>query len=213
MHLIDGESAYDDWAAVDGQELRAFVHDRLPEGRSVVRVDGRSGAGKSTLGARIARLFDAPLVHVDDLSWHVHPIHWADLMTEHVVDPWLDGKEIRHRPAAWIEHGRPGAIVVPSGRLLVVEGVGAGRAELDHAPGLLVWVQTDYPTAKQRGLDRDVREGRPRPEAEAFWEEWEQEERPFLAQETPWARADFAVNGTPPAGTPVGVTLVSTTRA
>ena len=34
-------------------------------------------------------------------------------------------------------------------------------------------------------------------EQEAFWHQWEAEERPFLAAERPWERADAVVDGAP----------------
>jgi hypothetical protein len=44
-----------------------------------------------------------------------------------------------------------------------------------------------------RGLARDGGD----PAQEVFWHEWEAEERPFLAVERPWERADLVIDGAP----------------
>ena len=166
---------------------------------------------RRTLADRVARLLDAPVVHVDDVSWHEHPVHWADLLVAGVLRPWLAGTDVTHRPRAWEQRGRAGAITAPAGDLLVVEGVGAGRHELDLAPGPVVWVQSDHEIARSRGIERDVAQGRSRAEAMRFWQDWERAENPFLAAQRPWDKAAFAVLGTPPADAP-GLTWVSSTR-
>jgi hypothetical protein len=69
-------------------------------------------------------------------------------------------------------------VTVPAGcPLVVVEGVGIGRRDLARFFDALVWVQTNRVLAAARGLARDA----DRPDAEAFWLEWEAAERPFLA--------------------------------
>jgi hypothetical protein len=49
-------------------------------------------------------------------------------------------------------------------------------------------VQTDRALATERGLFRDGGDT-------AFWDEWEARERPFLAAERPWERADLVLSG------------------
>lgn len=58
-------------------------------------------------------------------------------------------------------------------------------------------MQSDRDLARRRGIERDIRYGRSRPEAEAFWDEWMGAEEPFLATDRPWTRASLIVNGTP----------------
>jgi hypothetical protein len=85
--------------------------------------------------------------------------------------------------------------------VLVVEGVGAGRADLAVLADLVVWVQSDGVWARRRGLARDVELGRSYDEAEEFWEGWMRAEEPFLAADRPWSRATLIVNGTPAGAT------------
>ena len=56
--------------------------------------------------------------------------------------------------------------------MLVLEGVGAGRASLATHADAVVWVQSDRDEARERGLRRDVELGRTPEEAERFWDEW-----------------------------------------
>ena len=79
-------------------------------------------------------------------------------------------------------------------RVLVLEGVGAGRASLAAQADAVVWVQSDRDEARERGLRRDVELGRTGEEAERFWDEWMSAEEPFLARDRPWDRADLVVN-------------------
>ena len=73
----------------------------------------------------------------------------------------------------------------------MVEGVGIGRRDLAPFFDGLLWVQADRAVAWARGLARDGGGAA----QEAFWHEWEAAERPFLAAERPWERADVVVDG------------------
>jgi len=174
-----------------------------PAGRPrVVAVDGRSGAGKTTLARRLAAtVARSAIVHTDDIAWFHARFDWVALMREGVLEPVRRGEAVAYRPPPWDERSRPGAVEVPAGcELVVVEGVGAGRAELADLLDAAVWVQSDRAVARERGLARDGGdvEG---------WDEWEAEELPFLARDRPWERADVIVAGTGIA--PEGTLLVS----
>ena len=200
MRLYPEEPEAPSWEALDEVALATRIRGMLGTGeRALVLVDGRSGAGKTTFAAGVARLLDGTLVHTDYISWHHDPIDWAQLLLDEVISPWRRGEAVSFRPPGWVLKARPGAVEVPPGSLLVVEGVGAGRAELAPWAELVVWVQSDRVTARRRGIARDVEYGRSPGEAEAFWDEWMSAEEPFLAADRPWSRASLVVNGTPPA--------------
>jgi len=185
VELPDGEPDCGPWRAVAVAELYAAL------GRPrELAVDGRSGSGKSTLvDGLIATVPGAAVVHTDDVAWHHDFFDWADLLVDGVLVPWRAGRDVAYRPPPWDARGRPGAITVPSSAaLLVVEGVGAGRRAFAPYLDALIWVQTDRAVATRRGLERDGGDV-------AFWDEWEARERPFLAADRPWARADLVVNG------------------
>jgi hypothetical protein len=179
---------------VVGDLLGEVVHD--VDGRPpLLAVDGRSGSGKTTVATRIAaRVPGAAVVHTDDVAWYHAMFDWADLMAEGVLAPLRRGEPVAFRPPPWDARQRPGAVTVPAGSpLVVVEGVGIGRRDLAPFFDALVWVQADRTMAWARGLARDGGD----PAQEALWHEWEAEERPFLATERPWERAEVVVDGAP----------------
>lgn len=110
----------------------------------------------------------------------------------------MAGPLVSYRPPAWGERGRLGTIEVPAGtRWLFVEGVGAARRELAGCFDAILWVQSDFEEAKQRGLARDVEQGvnGDRDQATQFWDKWEAGELPFQNENRPWERADAVVAG------------------
>ena len=199
MRLHPQEPEARSWEPLDDVELTVRMRALLPPGEhALILVDGRSGAGKSTAAERLARLLDGALVHSDDIAWYHHPIDWAELLVDGVIAPWRCGEAVSFRPPGWVSRGRRGAVDVPARPLLVVEGVGAGRASLAACAELVVWVQSDRDEARRRGLARDVELGRSPQGAVEFWDEWMQAEEPFLAADRPWSRASLVVNGTSP---------------
>jgi hypothetical protein len=199
MQLHAEEPQARSWEALDDVELTAHVRALLPADKlALVLIDGRSGGGKSSFAGRLSQLLDSALVHSDDIAWHHDPIHWADILVDGVIAPWRRGDAIHFRPPGWVVQDRPGAVEAPPHPVLIVEGVGAGRSCLAAGAELVVWVQSDRSKARRRGIARDVGLGRSPKEAEFFWDEWMRAEEPFLANDQPWTRASFVVNGTPP---------------
>jgi hypothetical protein len=189
MRLFPGEPAFGPWRV----ETIPAVLARTRSGGStrMVAVDGRSAGGKTTCAARLAAtVLGATVVHTDDVAWYQAFFDWASLLRQGVLDPVRAGHAVAYRPPAWELRGRGGVIEVPAGcPLLIVEGVGVSRLELSGYFDLRLWVQSDRVEARRRGLERDG------PSEEAFWDEWDAEEVPFLAADRPWERADLIVAG------------------
>ncbi len=185
MDLLDGEPEFGPWRACSVADVLGL----LGPPRTLA-VDGRSGSGKSTLVARIvAAVPGAAVVHTDDIAWYHDFFDWSELMTRGVLQPLRDVGAVNFRPPEWDARGRDGAITVAPGcSLVIVEGVGIGRRDLASHFDALLWVQTDRALATERGLLRDGGDT-------AFWDEWEARERPFLAAERPWERADLVLSG------------------
>lgn len=188
------------WRAVPFSELVAELRTRCGgEARIVIAVDGRSAGGKSTLTTRLAAALGAQVVHTDDVAWWHDFFAWDDLLIGGVLEPYLAGEAVAFRPPAWQERGREGAIAIPPDCcVILVEGVGASRRSLVPYLSAAVWVQSDWPLAEARGIARDMRTERPdAAEAKLFWDDWQADERSFLAADRPWERADVVVCGTP----------------
>jgi hypothetical protein len=163
----------------------------------VLAVDGRSSSGKTTLAARVQdAVANSAVVHTDDIAWWHSRFGWADLLINGVLAPFHRGEPVSFRPPRWAEHGRQGSIQVPARcPVLIIEGVGAGRSEVTHLVGALVWVQADQRESERRSLARVGQPGGARTVVDH--REWMAEEEPFLAGERPWERADMLVAGTP----------------
>jgi hypothetical protein len=197
---LDGEPRFGPWRVRRIDDLvRGLLPDLAGTGRPprrgplLLAVDGRSGSGKTTTARRVLdRVPGAAVVHTDDVAWYHAMFDWAGLIAGGVLAPVRRGEAVAFRPPPWDARARPGAVTVPAGcPLVVVEGVGIGRRDLAAYFDGLVWVQADRATARSRGVARD---GGGAAE-EAFWDEWEAAERPFLAAERPWERADAVVDG------------------
>jgi hypothetical protein len=198
-----GEEWAGDWRPVALSELLDVALDRAdPDGRPrILAIDGRSGNGKTTLTERLLRLVPrSAVVPVDDVSWHHSMFDWSAAMVDGVLRPLHEGRAVHCRPPGWEAKGRAGWIDVPAGLdLVIIEGVGSGRFDLEPWRDGLIWVQSDYREAERRGIARDIDlgvNGDPS-ESAAFWQSWMDAEVPFLEAERPWDRAAVVVCGTP----------------
>ena len=164
-------------------------------GPRVLAVDGRSASGKTTIAQRIRDAVPgSSIVHTDDVAWWHSFFGWDGMLVSGVLEPARQGREVSFRPPAWEDRGREGSIRVPADTgLLIVEGVGASRRSLAGYLDAAIWVQSDAVEARRRGVIRDGGHER----AEAFWDQWDAEEVPFLADDRPWERATWIVCGTP----------------
>ncbi|MFT3875397.1 MAG: hypothetical protein QM708_03060 [Propioniciclava sp.] len=203
MKLLPEEPAVAVWRAILVEELWQSIRDRASD-RSplIVAVDGRGASGKSTLAARFATFVPGlVVVHTDDLAWNEPLFDWFHLLREDILAPLRRGEDVWFTPPAWPAHGRDGAIVVPaSAPVVVIEGVGAAHDSASAFLDATIWVQSDHVEAERRGIERDLACGvnGDRDETIAFWHEWWNAERAYLAEDRPWERADLIVAGTPP---------------
>ena len=196
VRLPDGEPWAGPWRRVAVTDLVADLLRTSPTADhrpAVVAVDGRSASGKSTLAAGLdAAVRHAHLVHTDDIAWWHSFFDWTELMRSGVLEPVHRGAAVDFTPPAWTERGRQGAVVVPAdARLVVVEGVGAGRHELADLVDATIWVQADQEVRMAREATRIARGD----VTAELVEEWQSEEYPFVARQRVWERADHVVAG------------------
>ena len=157
----------------------------------LVAVDGHAGSGKTTLAARLAeRLGGAPVVHTDDLATHEEPFGWTERLAGQVLAPLGRGDTARHEVYDWAARSFGGDREVPPDPVVLVEGVGTGRAALRPHLALLMWLEVDPVTARQRGLRRDGAA------LAHFWTGWSREEDAHFAQDPSRPFADLLVHQT-----------------
>jgi hypothetical protein len=190
-------------AAVVGE----LMDGRRPQRRPfVLAIDGRSSNGKTHLAERIVALVPrTAVVHTDDVAWNHSRFGWDDLVLSGVIEPLRRGEAVDYRPPAWDARGRPGSIwVAADAGLVVVEGVGAGRASLAAHVDAVIWVQSDPDVVECRSRAR-VDAG----EIDAAgYEGWMSEEVPFQARERTWERADLVVSGSATLDDPTGIVVL-----
>jgi hypothetical protein len=194
----EGEPAAGPWRVISlaelGRVLLAAAGRRT--GRPVVRaVAGRSSSGKTTLAGRLAAEVSCVVVlHTDDIAWRQAVLDWDQLLLSGVLEPARRGQPVAYRPPKWEEHGRTGAIEVPTGsRVLIVEGVGATRRTLAPVLDAAVWVQADAAVLERRNEGRIAAGETTAVDHHA----WMAEEDPFLLVDRPWERATIIVSGSP----------------
>lgn len=193
MTLGPGEPAAGPWQV---EALDDFARSLAGPAPRIIAVDGRGGSGKTVLAERLRRLLTpAAVVHSDDVAWAHSRFGWDDLMIDGILEPVRAGRGAHYRPTGWIKDGREGHLDVPAdATTLILEGVGVSRRSLVPLLDVAVWVQSDYIEARERGVRRDIAElGRTEEDGQRLWQEWEDEEVPFLIDDRPWERADVIV--------------------
>ncbi|MEU7074390.1 hypothetical protein AB0B30_35210 [Streptomyces narbonensis] len=164
---------------------------RLPPSCGPVRlvaVDGHAGSGKSTLAARLAgALGGAPVLHLDDLATHEELFAWTGRLRRQVLEPLSRGETAQYRPYDWTHRcfGEPRPL--PPAPVVLVEGVGAGRAVVRPFLAWLLWMERAPEESWIRGRHRDG------PEQTEFWDGWTLAETRHFAEDPSRAFADTLV--------------------
>lgn len=134
----------------------------LSEKRSVtVAIDGRAASGKTTLAAKLARRFDAAVVHMDDFFLRPGqrtPERLAEpggnvdreRVLAEVLLPLSRGEKVVFRPYDCQTASLKEEIALPEKRLVIVEGSYSLHPELRPFYDLAVFVTTDAKTQLER---------------------------------------------------------------
>ncbi|MGW4029858.1 uridine kinase family protein [Streptomyces sp. NPDC004838] len=161
------------------RELRALPPSCGPV--RLIAVDGHAGSGKSTFTARLAAALTAagdrtPVLHLDDLASHEEYFAWTDRMLAQVVGPLSHGERAWYAPYDWIARRFTAPRSLDPAPVVLIEGVGAGRAALRPHLARLLWMEKGAEDSWARGRRRDGAA------LSAFWDTWtEAETRHFLA--------------------------------
>ncbi|MFJ2440168.1 MULTISPECIES: uridine kinase [unclassified Streptomyces] len=133
----------------------------------LIAVDGHAGSGKSTFAARLAAaLGGTPVLRLDDLATHEELFAWTERLTECVIGPFSRGATAWYPAYDWTARrfGAPRAL--PASAVVVIEGVGAGRAALRPYLARLLWMDRGAEESWDRGRRRDG------PAQSVFWDGW-----------------------------------------
>ncbi|MGV9315232.1 uridine kinase family protein [Streptomyces sp. NPDC003691] len=149
----------------------------------LVGVDGHAGSGKSTFTARLAAVLarrvpggEVPVLHLDDLASHEAFFGWTGRLLGQVVDPLARGVTAHYEPYDWTARRFAAPRALPPAPVVLVEGVGAGRAALRPHLARLLWLERTPDESWPRGRRRDGLG------LSAFWDDWTvAETRHFLA--------------------------------
>jgi len=180
------------WAIAGDAERLAGALRSAPAragGTRVLGVDGRSGAGKSTVAAEVARLLDAPVVHLEDLygGWDGLE-HGIDLLVSAVLEPLAKDQAAYLPHYDWIKDSWDEPAPLPPPGFLVVEGVGAGARRAARYESVVAWVELPTVVRQKRAFQRDGDLYAPN------WERWARQEEEMLAREGTPERADVVVS-------------------
>lgn len=158
----------------------------------LVAVDGHAGSGKTTLAGRLSeRLGGAPVVHLDDLATHEEPFGWTGRLAAQVLGPLSRGRAAEHEVYDWTARRFASRRQIPAAPVVLLEGVGAGRAAVRPHLALTLWLEVDPEEARRRGLRRDG------PQLAHFWTGWTRAEDAHFAADPTRPYADLLVRQTP----------------
>ncbi|QDY80740.1 hypothetical protein FQU76_03990 [Streptomyces qinzhouensis] len=149
----------------------------------LIAVDGHAGSGKTTFTARLADALAptvpggaVPVLHLDDLASHEALFGWTGRLLDQVVDPLARGVTAHYEPYDWTTRRFTAPRALPAAPVVLIEGVGAGRAAVRPYLTRLLWLERTSEEAWPRGRRRDGIG------LSAFWDMWTvAETRHFLA--------------------------------
>ena len=149
----------------------------------LICIDGPAGAGKTTLAGRLhAAEPDSAVVHLDHLydGWG-DPLgeDFAQRLLDQVVEPWLAGSGPHYQRYDWEIGVFAEWVSLPYTRVLIIEGVGAGCAQVRRHASALYFLEVDPLAAWERVVARDGEH------VAAHLEQWQRKEAAhFIANRT-----------------------------
>ncbi len=127
------------------------------------------------------------MLHLDDIATHEEFFAWTERLLTEVIEPLHRGETAWYRPYDWNARDFGTARALPAAPVVVVEGVGAGRAALRPHLARLLWMELPDQEAWARGRRRDG------PQLDDFWRGWVAEERRHFTEDPSRPFADHLV--------------------
>jgi uridine kinase len=175
----------------------------------IVGIDGCGGSGKSTL-ARILENNDNSItvVEMDDFYKPSNlrsqtnntsigeDFDWKRVEKQ-VILPLIQNKVARYQKYDWNNDTLTEWCSVPTGGIVIIEGVYSTRKELSKYYDFKIWVDSPREIRLQRGIERDGIEAR------YIWErDWMPKEDRYVKEHKPYEVANLIVDGS---GTSVNI--------
>lgn len=152
----------------------------------LVAIDGCCGAGKTTLAALLAEKYQCSVFHMDEFFLRPEqrtPERLAqpggnvdyERFREEVLTPLTEGREVMYRPYDCRRQALKEAVVVPAGRLAVIEGTYSLHPYFEEPYDLQIFLSVSPELQRQRILMR------PKEKHRRFFEEWIPMEQRYFA--------------------------------
>jgi energy-coupling factor transporter ATP-binding protein EcfA2 len=157
---------------------------------TLVAIDGPSGSGKSTLADELAADLDAVIIRTDDFATWDDPVAWWPRLRDGVLVPLARDRPGRYTKTDWTNGTpRPGSMItVNPPKVLLLEGVSAGRRSVRPLLSALVWRELSDPAERlSRAVARDGESAR------APLMAWQRFETGWFAVDGTKAAADHTV--------------------
>jgi uridine kinase len=130
---------------------------------TLVAIDGPSGSGKSTVADLLAERLGATIVRTDEFATWDDPVAWWPRLFDGVLEPLAAGRAGRYTSTEWTDGvPRPGRVItVNPPKVLLLEGVSAGRRSIRNRLSALLWCEVpDRAERLARAVARDGEESR-----------------------------------------------------
>lgn len=133
---------------------------------------GSPGAGGPGAGSAVAGPAGVALVSTDDFATWDDPVAWWPRLVDGVLGPLADGRPGRYRRTEWTDGvPHPGVeVTIATPRVLVLEGVSAGRRSVASYLSALVWLELPRAERLERAVARDGESSR---ESLTTWQNFE----------------------------------------
>jgi uridine kinase len=164
----------------------------------IIGVSGLGGAGKSSFAHALGRVISAPVIGVDsfqknrtDQEYSMWEIMDYERLEREVIKPFLAGEPLlRYGHFDWDTNGIELTKEVSHQGVIIIEGVGLFRPELNNCFGYKVWVDCQAEEATARGKKRD-REQYQNPQDESWDGVWKTNDQECVIDYKPKEVADL----------------------
>lgn len=161
---------------------------------TMVAIDGPSGAGKSTiarvLAGELRERVSTLLISTDDFATWDEPVSWWPRFADGVLTPFAEGRDGGYRRVDW-SRGEPELgefVAVSPPRVLIFEGVSAGRSSVSEFLSRLLWIEGPGEAERlERAVARDGEGSR------EHLRDWQNFERGWFPVDKTAKRADSPI--------------------